>query len=368
MKTKLFLIICTVLVSSLSLQAQELTVKSITVACNDLSASQYERKDLAGQACGLVKVQLAAEGALFEGNVFGKVEYKTSEYWVYMTQGSYMLRIKHPKFVPLDVNLHDYGIPGVESKTTYTLTLLMENKNQNLFFQKEQKSLPPVIQNLINNMVHVEGGTFIMGTIPGQDRVVNYLERPSHQVTLSSFSIGKYEVTQEEWEAVMGANSSNNKGAKLPVECVSWDGCQIFIRNLNNMTGRQFHLPTEAEWEFAARGGNDSKGYKYSGSDNLDNVAWYKGHCGRTTHEVGLKSPNELGIYDMNGNVSEWCQDWLGRYSSSSQTNPVELTEDNYRIIRGGDWKSDVEKCRVSARSIYYPTKNLKSVGFRLAL
>ena len=192
-----------------------------------------------------------------------------------------------------------------------------------------------ILQNLINNMVFVEGGTFKMGA-KGK---VPLNEKPAHQVTLTSFSIGRYEVTQEEWQAVIGSNPSYFKGAKRPVESVSWNDCQEFIRKLNAMTGKHFRLPTEAEWEYAARGGNRSRGYKYAGSNDLNSVAWYEDNSGNQTHEVGSKQPNELGLYDMSGNVTEWCQDWYDSkyYSSSPQSNPQGPSSGTYyRVIRGG--------------------------------
>ncbi|MBQ8608093.1 MAG: SUMF1/EgtB/PvdO family nonheme iron enzyme, partial [Bacteroidaceae bacterium] len=170
-------------------------------------------------------------------------------------------------------------------------------------------------------MVRVEGGTFRMGATSEQVNPYND-EKPVHSVTLSSYSIGQTEVTQALWKAVMGSNPSRFRGDNLPVERVSWNDCRTFIRKLNALTGRTFRLPTEAEWEFAARGGNQSQGYQYSGSNNLGSVAWYDSNSGDKTHPVATKSANELGLYDMSGNVWEWCQDWYGSYSSSSQTNP----------------------------------------------
>ena len=136
------------------------------------------------------------------------------------------------------------------------------------------------------------------------------------------YYIGQTEVTQALWEAVMENNPSHFKGLRKPVESVSWNDCQEFISKLNSLTGKRFRLPTEAEWEFAARGGNNSRGYKYGGGSNLDDVAWYKENSGSRTHDVGTKLANELGLYDMNGNVLEWCSDWYGSYDNSSQTNP----------------------------------------------
>ena len=212
-------------------------------------------------------------------------------------------------------------------------------------------------------MVFVEGGTFNMGYDYKRP------ETPVHSVTLSSYSIGKYPVTQELWEAVMGTNPSNFKGARKPVEQVSWDDCQDFIRKLNSLTGQNFRLPTEAEWEFAARGGNSSRGYRYSGSDAIDNVAWYRGNSGSITHNVGTKSPNELGICDMSGNVYEWCSDWYEEYSSSSQTNPKGPSRGFMRAMRGGCWGSySVEDCRVSYRGCTLPDNHYDTEGLRLCL
>lgn len=218
-------------------------------------------------------------------------------------------------------------------------------------------------------MVYVEGGTFTMGATSEQGSDAESDEKPAHQVTLSSFSIGKYEVTQEEWQAVMGSNPSNFKGSKRPVENVSWEDCQDFIRKLNQLTGKRFHLPTEAEWEYAARGGNRSRGYKYAGGDNLGSVAWYDDNSGDETHPVGQKSPNELGLYDMSGNVWEWCQDRFGSYSSSSQTNPTGPNSGSDRVLRGGSWLDYAWFCRSSYRSNFgTPSYRNYRLGLRLAL
>lgn len=194
-------------------------------------------------------------------------------------------------------------------------------------------------------------------------------EKPAHRVTLSSYYINKYEVTQAEWKAVMGSNPSSFKGDNLPVEKVSWNDCQTFIRKLNALTGKNFRLPTEAEWEFAARGGNNSRGYKYSGSDNISSVAWYGDNSGDKTHPVGQKSPNELGIYDMSGNVFEWCQDyWYETYPSSAQTNPTGSVSGPGRVFRGGCWHDIAQDCRVSYRSYNSPRFSCYFLGLRLAL
>ena len=263
-------------------------------------------------------------------------------------------------------------------------------------------------------MVKVQGGTFTMGATPEQGSDVYDKEKPAHRVTLSSYYIGETEVTQALWKAVMGSNPSGfapqasnasrcsydsfvadakrlnarragsvriptraewdaamlttTGSTKKPVEKVSWNDCQTFIQKLNQLTGRKFRLPTEAEWEFAARGGNSSRGYKYSGSNTLGNVAWYEDNSGETTHDVKTKAPNELGIYDMSGNVWEWCQDWYGDYSSEAQTNPKGPTSGSYRVYRGGSWFYDARRCRSANRNTYVPACANEELGFRLAL
>ena len=434
----------------------------------DVSASQYERKDLNGQPCALVKVQLATMGARFEGNVVGSADFKTGEYWVYMTEGSYMLSVKHPSFVPLSVNFRDYGISGVQGKATYRLTLLMPQaagvvQTQKLTINytptnamvlidskpykgagRLEVSLPignhsyiiaaegyetvegsvklsssaprSITENLVAaaqpvqaqhqvsaqqqtpvqqqiqvqqpaqssshaietitvkgvsfNMVRVEGGTFTMGATSEKVSDARSDEKPVHQVTLSTYSIGETEVTQALWRAVMGNNPSNRKGDNLPVEEVSWDDCQTFIQKLNQLTGRRFRLPTEAEWEYAARGGSKSRGYKYSGSNNIGDVAWYgyDDNSSRKTHPVKTKQANELGLYDMSGNVYEWCQDWKGDYSSGSQTNPTGPSSGSYRVTRGGSWLNYARYCRVSFRNTFSPGYAYYDLGLRLAL
>ena len=223
-------------------------------------------------------------------------------------------------------------------------------------------SLSAELNKLINNMVYVSGGTFIMGGDESSDQT------PTHSVTLSSYYICKYEVTQALWRAVMGSNPSKFKGDNLPVEQVSWNDCQTFINRLNNYTGRNFRLPTEAEWEFAARGGNYSRHYKYSGSNYISDVAWYCDNSGNRTHPVGTKQANELGLYDMSGNVWEWCSDRYGSYSSYSQSNPTGATSGFGRVERGGNWCGLARYCCSSHRSYYAPGNSFDDLGLRLVL
>ena len=201
------------------------------------------------------------------------------------------------------------------------------------------------------DMIYVKGGTFQMGAA-ADDADVEADEKPQHSVALSDYYIGQLEVTQALWNAVMGSskNPSTMKDNNLPVNNVSWDDCQLFIEKLNTMTGYKFRLPTEAEWEYAARGGHRSKGYKYSGSNDANEVAWYSANSGAKTHAFATKKPNELGIYDMSGNVWEWCQDWNGQYSTETQVNPQGPESGEYRMYRGGGFGYNAADCRVTRR------------------
>ena len=246
------------------------------------------------------------------------------------------------------------------------IMLLFGCKKDNVFNEKTNLSL--TVNGVSFEMVYVEGGSFDMGATTEQGSDTEYDEIPVHSVTLSGYYIGKCEVTQELWEAVMGSNPSYFKGAQNPVESVSWNDCQNFIKKLNSLTGRTFRLPTEAEWEYAARGGKKSRHYKYSGSNNIFDVAWYNRNSGGSTHAVGTKSPNELGIYDMSGNVWEWCSDWYGGYSAGAQTNPQGPSSGSYRVLRGGSWIYDARYCRVSFRNYDDPDHSYSFNGLRLVL
>ena len=235
--------------------------------------------------------------------------------------------------------------------------------------QPESKNRLVQVGDVRFEMVYVEGGTFQMGATEEQGEDAFDREKPVHRVTLSSYLIGKHEVTQALWEEVMGSNPSYNKqGGDYPVERVSWNDCQEFIEELNDRTGMKFRLPTEAEWEYAARGGNRSKGYKYAGSNNLNEAGWYDGNSGNHTHPVGEKKPNELGLYDMSGNVYEWCQDWYGDYSSEAQTNPTGLQSGRSRVLRGGSRWRGARSCRVSDRRLSVPGHRNGYFGLRLVL
>ena len=268
---------------------------------------------------------------------------------LFLRTGSHTLRVTAEGY-------EDYSSSFSVNSSHRTCSISMtKERNQNKTFK---------VGGVSFNMVYVAGGTFQMGSNDGGSD-----EQPVHSVTLSDYYIGQTEVTQELWQAVMGSNPSYSrfKGAKNPVNDVSWNDCQEFISKLNSLTGGRFRLPTEAEWEYAARGGNKSRGYKYSGSDYLGSVAWYTDNSGREVHPVGSKSANELGLYDMSGNVYEWCSDWKGSYSSSPQTNPTGASSGSDRVLRGGSYCDGESLCRSAYRSNYFPTYWCSFHGLRLA-
>jgi formylglycine-generating enzyme required for sulfatase activity len=243
------------------------------------------------------------------------------------------------------------------------------SQKQDLIPQKPKieiiSKLPKAIQDLEKNMVYVEGGSYMMGSNDGQVR-----EKPVHKVTLSDFYINKYQVTQAEWVAVMKNNPSHFKGCdNCPVEKVSWDDTQVFLKELNKMTGKQYRLLSEAEWEYAARGGKQSKGYQYAGSNSPDDVAWYHKNSGSKTHPVGQKQANELGLYDMSGNVWEWCQDWYddNYYEKSNNlTNPINTVKADYKVMRGGSWNYKSAYCLVACRDRNDSAIRNYIIGFRI--
>ena len=387
MKRILFLILSLLL--SFGASAQKLSVESFSLAASDISAQTQPRKDLNDAPCALVKVQFVGNILNVKGNVILPLLKEDYETWVYLTHGSRQMQVTAKNYLPLMIKFADYGVESVEKNRTYVLVLSQVGTSSNQTdvssavssSSVQRLTAPstiskdvitiPVKDGISIEMVKVEGGTFMMGaTKEMRDPNVSLLnEEPVHQVTLTNdYYIGKYEVTQALWQAVMGSNPSKYKGDNLPVEMVSWNDCQEFISKLNSMTGRKFRLPTEAEWEYAARGGKKRRGYQYSGSSNITDVAWYDGNSGSKTHPVGTKQANELGIYDMTGNVWEWCQDMYGYYSFSAQKNPTGSTVGNKRVIRGGSWFNTRESCRTSDRADSSPDHHFEGLGLRLAL
>ena len=298
-----------------------------------------------------------------------------------------------------DLTATTYTVEGLTAGTEYCYNVTAVNEIGESEHSTEAcattEEAPIVIETItVNgvsfNMIQVEGGTFIMGSVYNPfDGITDYAdEEPAHNVTLTTYSIGETEVTQELWKAVMGSDSPASWGENTgndvyypqrPAEFISWVECQTFITNLNQLTGKNFRLPTEAEWEYAARGGNRSKGYMYSGSDDVGEVAWYSGNLvdveGKTkTHDVKTKKANELGIYDMSGNVLEWCNDWYGDhyYGNSPGENPQgpdqAETSTEHRVCRGGGWGHEAEYCRVAKRFSKEQETCASNYGFRLCL
>lgn len=220
-------------------------------------------------------------------------------------------------------------------------------------------------------MVWVEGGTFTMGSnvTPKGVKLTYALARPEHRVTVDGYWIGAHEVTQALWTAVMGDNPSKFRGDSLPVECVSWLEAQQFVMRLSQMTGKHFRLPSEAEWEYAARGGRE-KGFPYAGCERsqLDNYCWYCVNSDGCTHPVGRLNPNALGLYDMSGNVAEWCQDWVEAYSEEEQTNPRGPKTGENRVLRGGHYNSTSAACTVYDRGWYLPSGKYELYGLRVVM
>ena len=247
---------------------------------------------------------------------------------------------------------------------------LKEPKSLKQAKQTKEDTLSFTVGGVSFKMIRIEHGTFMMGATPEMTGPYDE-EKTVHDVTISKdYYMGETQVTQELWQAVMGNNPSKFNGNNNPVESISWNDCQEFIKKLNNLTGKQFRLPTEAEWEYAARGGNKSRHTQYSGSDDIDSVAWYYGNSGSQTHPVAKKSPNELGLYDMSGNVWEWCNDRYGDdyYAKSPSVDPQGSSSGSSRVLRGGSWRSSPRLCRSSNRHRYYPEGEGNRFGFRLAL
>ena len=375
--------------------AQELKVKSFTHDQMSLEARVGGgRKDLNGKQCALIKVQVRDDIVDCTGGNVGEIISKGIVKKIFVSPDTRFLKFEFKYNYPLKVTFADYGIKSLAEGGTYTLTLvdaymLLQQSSQQdntqtvvpdvqqpqpiLPSQSAAQSesnpnvLPITVNGITFNMIKVDGGTFTMGATSEQKNPDDD-EKPTHQVTLSSYYIGESEMTQALWTAVMGNNPSRFKGDNLPVEQVLWEDCQTFIGKLNGLTGKSFRLPTEAEWEYAARGGNRSNHTQYSGGSMIDDVAWYEGNSGNKTHSVKTKKPNELGLYDMSGNVLEWCQDWYGSYGSNAQTNPTGPGSGSDRVSRGGSWNRSERRCRSSYRNYNSPGSRYDRLGFRLAL
>lgn len=409
--------------------AQELKVKQFSANPTDNAAVKYLVNDANGQPCALILVGLAVSGATFEGDIV-KVEQKDGgEYWVYMIEGANWIEVKTKDYLPLRYDFTDENGSTVDvvAKTTYvmqiekpliadngpkgTVTITSNVRNADVYVDgvklssvtpfdyvggegthivelkaqgyNDEKTTIDVklnrkqsrnvtmkaagsfsLNGISYEMVKVPGGKFWMGSKKEDNKysTFNY-EKPAHQVTLRDYSIGKTEVTQALWQEVMGSNPSMNQGPELPVENVSWDDCQEFISKLNERCGTHFRLPTEAEWEYAAVARASDNAFDYSGSDKLSDVA----HTGSSTTAPCSKRPNALGIYDMSGNVAEWCSDWLGKYTSAAAVNPSGPAKGVQKIVRGGSFKDDEWNQRNTYRGHFRPGEASKFVGLRLA-
>lgn len=289
--------------------------------------------------------------------------------------------------------LRCYILPGKSDSGGYTATAPQDSTEMDSPVITEQFIEFKIFSDILHTeMVAVVSGTFTMGATPEQEKECYSDELPIHEVTMNDFYIGKYEVTQQLWEYVMNYTGTCADGSTMsayesdvwleaaptadyglggdyPAYCISYnDFINIFIPRLNKITGKTFRLPTEAEWEYAARGGNQSQGYKYSGSNTIGDVAWYNSNSFISSQPVGTKQPNELGIYDMSGNVLEWCSDWFGNYTEATQTDPVGPSTGSSRVLRGGCRSHIAQYCRVSDRDSSDPDRCYNNVGFRLAL
>lgn len=381
----------------LLMRGQDFAVESFENVVNDLTAKTSPRIDKNGRKCALIKVYVNDAITAVDGPIIGDIIDRGMEKWLYVAHDAKQIQLLFKEHMPLFITFDDFNYPSVTGQMTYILKLTEVNKvnsrksstvsnsetsvspstqtsiftlatnsayehssdsNLKQEIAKPIEELDPVIRDLIDNMVFVEGGSFMMGS---DDKNSYYNEKVKHKETVKSFSIGKFEVSQREWKAVMGNNPSRFQGDELPVEKVSWNDCQEFIRRLNAMTGMNFRLPTEHEWEYAARGGNKSHGYKYSGSKNIKNIAWYDKNSSLMTHKVGLKESNELGLHDMSGNVWEWTS---SKWSGDDRNPIISLSF----LCRGGSWGSIARSCRVSCRLNYSASHRDDYIGLRLAL
>ncbi|MBQ7622777.1 MAG: SUMF1/EgtB/PvdO family nonheme iron enzyme [Bacteroidales bacterium] len=386
----------------------------------DISAVKYEVKDLNGIPCALIKLGLVLKDVTFEGSIV-KSEYKDGEWWLYMVEGATWLNVKSKKYLPLR-----YEFPRLSKKVTYIMqvevprivaagpTGRMEIKSQvqdvDVYVDGEKLSsiLPFVyegpegehlltlkapgyneektaftiqlrrkgelflrlkpegsvyIDGISYEMVHVPGGKFKMGSMVKKPANSFNYSQPAHQVSLRSFKIGATEVTQALWKAVMGNNPSISQGDQLPVENVSWYDVEEFITKLNGRLGTHLRLPTEAEWEYAARNGGTGDPDLHAGDGRLDRHAV----LGEAVSPVGTLAPNRLGLYDMSGNVAEWCSDWLSKYAPESQVNPCGPAKGIRKVVRGGACSDDKSYLTTSYRGSEKPDNSSSKTGFRLA-
>lgn len=393
------------------LVGQELNIDTFYVANNKLTASTNRVKDKNGKVCALVLLQIASDSVFCDNDfVVEKYLHGPNEHYIYMAAGSKRLKFSVPGgYFPKEVTFADENptITELKSKTTYIMKVTgieMEDKKKLKESNREKDSLRAElaqrsqredsisklkqeeerikreearkkidirIGNMLFSMILVEGGTFKMGSEDGEKD-----EQPVHDVTLSDYYIAETEVTNELWNAVKSGSPSSIYNEKKPCTEMTYRECLEWIKLLNQKTGYKFRLPTEAEWEFAARGGNKSQRYRYSGSNNLSQVAWWNGNSNNKLHDVGMLIPNELGIYDMSGNAWEWCSDWYDKdyYKTSPEKNPSKNRKEKgdnrvaKRVARGGCTNYGDKYCTVSYRYHCSSESRESRGGFRLVM
>lgn len=407
-------------------KAQRLTVTDFHDDPLDNAAVKFEKKDANHESCALVIVQIALAEVTFEGDIVA-TEQKDGDYWVYMNNGATWLEIKAKGYLSPKFDIKDKFPKGLTGKVTYRVTVekpdtgdapkgtlqIMSNVDEADFYvdgTKMSSGRPPFTYNggegkhrvtikaagyndesadfeiklgqtlshrldlkaegsisvdgISYEMVRIEKGSFQMGSKAKDNALSTFsMSKPAHQVTLKGYAIGKTEVTQALWEKVMGSNPSENKSPGKPVENVTWEDCQEFIKSLNQMCGTNFRLPTEAEWEYAATCRNGNNADTYSGDGELRRVA----NTGGKTIDCGSLAPNALGLHDMTGNVAEWCQDYIVRYSTESRVNPCNDDKGFQRVVRGGSCKDSEHFLRSSHRGHMRQDDSSPMVGLRLA-
>lgn len=339
--------------TSLSVKAQKLKLDSFEET-TEISALQHPVEDNNGVKCALIKVGLVAENPRFEGVT--KFEKKDGEYWVYIPDNFEQFMLKTDNYVPLNCQFEP-----VKSGYTYRAIILPDGSDGG----DKTIDVPGTGQSIC--LVKVNPGMFEMGATQEQGSKEDD-EKPVHWVRISKpFYIATTEVTQALWEAVMGSNPSVFVDPTKPVDNISWADAQRFINKLNQMTGETFAMPTEAQWEYAARGGHNSSLYRYSGSNNSQEVGWSSKNSMNRSHDVGKLKPNEIGIYDMAGNVWELCRDYKGDYPKDNVTDP-EATSGKDRVRRGGAWNSDDNQLRNAYRRRAPEKTALPDTGLRLIM
>lgn len=366
---KLCLAVILLCCSFFTLSAQELTMNDFHVDSSDLAAQVHQVADLNGDACALIKLGLAVQDAKFEGDIV-KFEFKEGEYWIYLPEGSTWLTIKTNEFTPLRCDF-----AAVKSKSTYIMTVTKPGENYlkprvTVELKPQANILGVQTKKPVSfDLLLVKAGMFKMGGTAEQDGA-DKDEFPVHWVKITKdFYMGETEVSQALWEYVMDDNPATFKDPEKPVEMVSWDECQLFLKRLSDLTGAYFRLPTEAEWEYVARGGNKTQHNKYSGSNNANEVAWYYANSQNSTHPVKSMKPNELGFYNMSGNVWEFCMDYKNDYPKGEVSDPVGSKADKNRVRRGGAWDSESDnQLRVAFRRRVEQETREKGLGLRIVL